>query len=209
MTNETPTLAAASRTTSGKGHARRLRMSGRLPAVVYGRRDDAESLSLDAQELSRLLSRIHAQTTVIDLEVDGKEPRGVLIREIQRHPFRSDILHVDFFEIRSAVMIRVAVPVHTQGSPRGVEMGGLLQQVSYEVEVECLPREIPSAIDVDVTELEIGDAIHVSDLTVASGTIVEDPQLIICGVVPPTTEEEEEEEEGLEEGEIAVEEETT
>ena len=99
MTNESATLTARTRTAAGKGAARQLRRSGQLPAVVYGRRDETESLALDTHELTRLLSRIHAATTVIDLEVDGGEPRPVLIREIQRHPYRPQLLHVDFFEI--------------------------------------------------------------------------------------------------------------
>ncbi len=192
MTNESARLTARTRTTSGKGAARQLRRSGQLPAVVYGRREETESLALDTHELSRLLSRIHAATTVIDLEVDGGEPRPVLIREIQRHPYRPQLLHVDFFEIRADVKIRVPVPVHLVETPVGVEMGGMLQFLRHELEVECLPNEIPSEFEVDVSGLEIGDSLHVSDVDAGAVTILDDETVTICTVVPPALEEEEE-----------------
>lgn len=192
MTNESARLTARTRTTSGKGAARQLRRSGQLPAVVYGRREETESLALDTHELSRLLSRIHAATTVIDPEVDGGEPRPVLIREIQRHPYRPQLLHVDFFEIRADVKIRVPVPVHLVETPVGVEMGGMLQFLRHELEVECLPNEIPSEFEVDVSGLEIGDSLHVSDVDAGAVTILDDETVTICTVVPPALEEEEE-----------------
>lgn len=197
MTNESARLTARTRTTSGKGAARQLRRSGQLPAVVYGRRDETESLALDTHELSRLLSKIHAATTVIDLEVDGGEPRPVLIREIQRHPYRPQLLHVDFFEIRADVKIRVQVPVHLVETPAGVEMGGMLQFLRHELEVECLPNEIPSGFEVDVSALEIGDSLHVSDVDAGAVEILEDETVTICTVVPPALEEEEEVDEEL------------
>ena len=200
MTNETVRLTARSRSTSGKGAARQLRRSGSLPAVVYGRREEAESLELDTHELSRLLGRIHAATTVIDLEVDDGEPRPVLIREIQRHPYRPELLHVDFFEIRSDVRIRVQVPVHTVGTAVGMEMGGILQQQRHEVEVECLPGEIPSGFEVDISHLEIGDALHLSDVDAGGVTLLGDPDEMICTIAPPTAEEVDEEEDVVEEG---------
>ncbi len=199
MTNESATLTARTRTTSGKGAARQLRRSGQLPAVVYGRRDEAESLALDTHELTRLLSRIHAATTVIDLEVDGGEPRPVLIREIQRHPYRPQLLHVDFFEIRADVKIRVAVPLHLLETPAGVEVGGILQQLRHEIEVECLPNEIPAEFTIDVSALEIGDSLHVSDVDTGEVEVLDDDTVTICTVVPPAVEEVEEEEEEVEE----------
>ena len=202
MTNEAARLTARTRTTSGKGAARQLRRSGQLPAVVYGRRDETESLALDTHELSRLLSRIHAATTVIDLEVDGGEPRPVLIREIQRHPYRPQLLHVDFFEIRADVKIRVSVPLHLLETPAGVEVGGILQHLRHEIEVECLPNEIPSEFTVDVSELDIGDSLNVSDVDTGGVDVLDDEGLTICTVVPPAAEEVEEEEE-LEEMEEA------
>lgn len=210
MTNESARLTARARTASGKGAARQLRRSGQLPAVVYGRRDEAESLALDTHELSRLLSRIHAATTVIDLEVDGGKPRPVLIREIQRHPYRPQLLHVDFFEIRADVKIRVSVPLRLLETPAGVEVGGILQHLRHEIEVECLPNEIPAEFTIDVSELEIGDSLHVSDVDTGGVEVLDDETVTICTVVPPAVEEVEEEEEveELEEAEAEAEAET-
>jgi large subunit ribosomal protein L25 len=200
MTKESATLNAELRSETGTGATRQLRRSGRLPAVVYGRRDETQSLTLDTQELVRLLTEIRAATTVIDLEVGGEKPRRVLIREIQRHPFRSELLHVDFFEIRADVKIKVQVPLHLEGEAYGVEMGGILQQIRHELEVECLPNEIPPDFTVDVTDLDIGNSIHISDVELSGVTILDDEGLTVCTVVPPAVEEEPEVEE-LEEGE--------
>lgn len=201
MTKESATLSAELRTETGKGIARRLRRAGRLPANLYGRRDGAESLTLDAHELSRLLANIHAASTVIDLRVDSGQPRPVLIREIQRHPYRPHVLHIDFFEIRADVKIKVQVPVHVEGTPHGVEMGGILQQMRHDLEVECLPNEIPSDFTVDVSALEIGDSIHVGDIDSGGSVILDDADLTICTVATPAVEEEPDAEE-LEEGEV-------
>ena len=200
MTKESATLNAELRSETGTGATRQLRRSVRLPAVVYGRRDETQSLTLDTQELVRLLTEIRAATTVIDLEVGGEKPRRVLIREIQRHPFRSELLHVDFFEIRADVKIKVQVPLHLEGEAYGVEMGGILQQIRHELEVECLPNEIPPDFTVDVTDLDIGNSIHISDVELSGVTILDDEGLTVCTVVPPAVEEEPEVEE-LEEGE--------
>ena len=200
MTKESAILSAELRSDTGKGATRQLRRSGRLPAVVYGRRDETQSLTLDTQELVRLLTEIRAATTVIDLEVGGEKPRRVLIREIQRHPFRAELLHVDFFEIRADVKIKIQVPLHLEGEAYGVEMGGILQQIRHELEVECLPNEIPPDFKVDVTDLDIGNSIHISDVESSGVTILDDEGLTVCTVVPPAVEEEPEVEE-LEEGE--------
>lgn len=205
MTKRKATLNAEPRSETGKGAARQLRRDGRLPAVVYGHGDESKSLTLNAHELDRLLSRIHAATTVIDLAVDGDETRQVLIREIQRHPFRSDVLHVDFFHIRADEKIKVRIPVHLEGEAPGVEEGGILQQVRHELEVECLPGEIPEAFTVDVSGLDIGDSIHVGDIDARGALILDDADLTICTVAQPSLvelPEEEEEEEELLEGEL-------
>lgn len=204
MTKESAILSAELRFETGTGATRQLRRTGRLPAVVYGRREETQSLTLDTQELTRLLNEIHAATTVIDLEVGGDKPRPVLIREIQRHPFRSELLHVDFFEIRADVKIKVQVPIHLEGEAYGVEMGGVLQQIRYQLEVECLPNEIPPDFKVDVTEMDIGNSIHIGDVESSGVVILDDLDLTVCTVVPPTIEEEpevedlEEDEEGEE-----------
>lgn len=195
MAKELVTLRVRPRTQTGRTAARRLRRNGVIPAVVYGHGDESQSLAIETQELERLLSRIHAATTVIELDVEDGEAQQVLIREIQRHPFRSDVLHVDFFHIRADEVIRVSIPVHLDGHAKGVEAGGILQQIRHEIEVECLPGEIPDDFRVDVSELEIGDSIHIADIDTGSVTVLDDADLSVCSVVPPTVIEVEEEEE--------------
>lgn len=195
MAKELVTLRVRPRTQTGKTAARRLRRNGVIPAVVYGHGDESQSLAIETQELERLLGRIHAATTVIELDVEDGEAQQVLIREIQRHPFRSDVLHVDFFHIRADEVIRVSIPVHLEGHAKGVEAGGILQQIRHEIEVECLPGEIPDDFSVDVSALDIGDSIHIADIDTGSVTVLDDADLSVCSVVPPTVIEVEEEEE--------------
>jgi large subunit ribosomal protein L25 len=207
MSNENATLRAEPRSETGTTAARQLRRSGGLPAVVYGDYTEPQSLTLDTHEFERLMTRIHAATTVISLEVGGGQAQQVLIREIQRHPFRTEFLHIDFFKIRAGQKIRVQVPVHLEGLASGVELGGIMQQIRYEIEVECVPSEIPSEIKVDVSAMEIGDSIHIGDIETGDLVIVDDDTLTICTCVQPTVitvdDEEAEGEEGeeLEEGE--------
>lgn len=207
MTKDQVTLSAAMRSDTGKGAARQLRRDGCIPAVVYGRGETSTHLTLQADEVDKLLGRISAATTVIGLEMGPKKTQQVLIREVQRHPFKPDILHIDFFHIREDEKIRVAVPVHLDGRSEGVEAGGILQQIRHELQIECLPGDIPESFHVDVTSLVIGDSLHIGDLDTGSVAVLEDADLTICTVVHPTiiTVEEEEVEEGLEELEEGVE----
>lgn len=201
MSNDNATLRAKPRTETGKTAARQLRRSGGLPAVVYGDYSEPQPLTVDTHDFERLMSRIHAATTVISLEIDDGEEHQVLIREIQRHPFRSEFLHVDFVKFRAGQKIKVRVPVHLEGLAAGVDLGGIMQQIRHELEVECLPTAIPSEIKVDVTAMEIGDSIHIGDIDAGDIVILDDADLTICTCVQPTVITEVEEEEELLEGE--------
>ena len=132
---------------------------------------------------------------MIGLEVDGGKPSTVLIREIQRHPYRADILHVDFFHIREDEKIRVAVPLRLLGAAQGVEDGGILQQIRHEIQVECLPGDIPESFELEVSALLVGDSLHIADLDSRGVAILDDLDRTVCTVVPPTVEKVEEEEE--------------
>ena len=179
-------LSAKARDNGGKGVARKLRSEGRIPAVVYGHGRDPQALSIPTRELERLLDHISAESTVIDLDIDGKGSR-TLIREIQRHPFKRQILHVDFQELVAGEKITVNIPVILVGVPDGVRMdGGVLDQVMREIEVEVDPSNIPNHIDVDVTKLTIGTSIHVGDITLPEGveSMAED-DATICVVSAP------------------------
>jgi large subunit ribosomal protein L25 len=179
-------LSAKARDNGGKGVARKLRSEGRIPAVVYGHGREPQALSIPTRELERLLDHISAESTVIDLDIDGKGSR-TLIREIQRHPFKRQILHVDFQELVAGEKITVNIPVILVGVPDGVRMdGGVLDQVMREIEVEVDPSNIPNHIDVDVTRLTIGTSIHVGDITLPEGVeSMADDDATICVVSAP------------------------
>lgn len=194
---EQVTLKAERRSGTGKGAARRLRRDGFVPAVVYGRGEESSPLKVRVEELETLLNRISVDNTLVDLEVDG-ESRPVLIREVQRHPFRPDLLHVDFFQIHADEKIRVEVPLRLVGHSQGVEEGGILQQSKHDIAVECLPGEIPEYFELDVSALDVGDSLHVGDLSAGGVTLLEDLDTTVCGVVPPTVVQVEEEVEELE-----------
>ena len=184
-------LSAERRSASGKGPARQLRLSGRIPAVIYGHGREPESLSLSEAELERAFVGIAAESTLFDLAIDGA-PVKALIREIQRHPYRSQILHIDFYEIHAGEKITLEVPIHLSGSPDGVRnAGGVLDQVLREVEIRVLPVDIPERVDIDVTELRVGASLHVSDIQIPNAEILTDPETTICTVVPPRIEAEE------------------
>lgn len=191
---EQVTLEAEGREATGKGAARRLRREGWVPAVIYGHGEDSRHLKVRGDTLEALLGRISVDNTLIELEHDGTSER-VLIREVQRHPVRPDILHVDFFHIREDETIRVDVPLRLVGHAPGVEEGGILQQNRHEIAVECLPGDIPEYFELDVAGLDIGDSLHVADLQAGGVTILEDLDLTLCTVVPPTVIAVEEEEE--------------
>ena len=184
------TLGAERRSQSGKSAARALRRDGKVPAVLYGHGRDTESIAVNATELEKALHGIAAESTVIELAVDGT-PSQVLIREIQRHPTRLHITHVDFYEIHAGETLTMGVPVKLIGNPKGVkDDGGILEQYLREVEIEVLPANIPEHVTLDVAALEIGDSLHVRDLVIPNAEILEDMDATVCTVVPPRVEEE-------------------
>jgi len=197
-------ITAEEREHTGKGVARKMRQAGRIPAVLYGQGHDGVSLSLDSYELNQLLSTAGARTSVLELEVKGSERSGsqnVLIKEVQKHPYKDLILHMDLLEIALDQEISVMVPIEIVGTAKGVKLdGGILEMKRRELEIVCLPNIIPDSITFDVSELEIGDTVHVEELTVADGiTIPHDTNFTILTVVAAAVEPEPEEE--VEEGE--------
>jgi large subunit ribosomal protein L25 len=186
---EMVSLTANPRTANGKGAARQVRFQKQVPAVIYGHGRDTQSLQIDALALEKALSGIEPSSTVIQLTVDGKQVR-TLIREIQRHPIRPDIIHVDFYEIHADEKVTLKVPVHLVGTPDGVRnAGGVLDQVTREVEIEVLPENIPNRVELDVSALKIGDSLHVTDLKIEHAVILTIADLTIATVVPPRAEE--------------------
>ena len=189
------TLSVERRDGRGKGPARRARQAGRVPANIYGHGVDPIAVDADAREFDALAARISVENTLIDLIVGEDKPRPVLIREVQRHPYRKQVLHIDFFAIKAGEKIKVSVPLHVTGTPIGVRnAGGVLQQNLHELEIECLPSEIPGSFEIDISALEIGDSIHLSEVDTLGFPTSESPERTICTVQPPRVIVEEEEE---------------
>jgi large subunit ribosomal protein L25 len=182
----TASLKAELRSDTGKGVARKLRASGRVPGIVYGHGRQPQALSLDARDLEKLLSTIAAGSTVVELGLDRATTK-TLIREIQRHPFKKQILHVDFMELVAGEKVIVDIPLVFVGIPEGVRLSGaLLEQILHSVEVNVDPSNIPNHIDVDVTNLAMGHSLHVRDLVLPAGVeVLTDEDATMCAVIAP------------------------
>lgn len=201
-------ITAETREDSGKGVARKIRQSGRIPAVLYGKGQDGVSLSLDGYELNQLLGKPGARTSILELEVkDGGKSakKNVLIKEVQKHPFKDLVLHMDLLEVAMDQEISVMVPIETVGIAKGVKLdGGILEMKRREVEISCLPSIIPDSITIDISDLEIGDSVHVEEIQVGEGiTILHDVNFTILTIVAAAVEPEPGEEVEGEEAEEA------
>ena len=187
----TARLTASPRSDVGKGVARSLRSAGQTPGIIYGHAREPQPLTIDTRELERLLGQISAGSTVIELEVGGRTSR-TLMREIQRHPFKRQILHVDFQELVAGEKVTVQVPLVVVGTPAGVKEGGVLDQTMRELEIEVDPVSMPSRIEIDVSALAIGHSLHVSDIQLPPGVeVLDDPEATVCVMSAPKEAEEE------------------
>ena len=195
-------LEASQREGTGKSVTRKMRANGQVPAVVYGTDQETIPLTLNAHDTLHLFENISVDNTIINLDIDGlEEPLETLVREIQMHPYRHDILHVDFLAIQRGVAIEVEIPVHFTGQSIGVrDNGGVLDVILHDLRVRCVPADIPEEIVVDITELDVGDSIHVEDIEAPEGVeFVTEGIRTVCAVNIPKllVVDEEEEEEGL------------
>ena len=184
-------LSASPRDTVGKGAARSLRSAGKIPAVIYGHAREPQSLAVPTREFEKLLERVSAESTVIELDLGGTVAR-TLIREIQRHPFKKQILHIDFQELVAGEKVTVNVPIVLVGTPDGVRLSaGIMSQVLSELSILVDPVNIPRRIEADVTHLTIGHSLHVSDLTAPEGVeILDEPDSTVAVVSAPKAVEE-------------------
>ncbi len=202
-----PKLLAKLRIQLGKEASKKLRRKGLVPAICYGPRMDSVPLTLDTKEL---METIHlGENVLIDLMIqDGKKAaqKVVVVRDLQLDPIKDQCIHADLFEVVMDEEISVEVPIVLVGKPEGVKMGGVLEQITREITVECLPGEIPQSIEVDVSHLDMGDTIHIGDIGLEKGKILVDSTTTLATVVPPTVEkvvvEEEAEEEVAEAEEV-------
>lgn len=210
---ETIALKANLRDTRGKNAARVLRRGGRIPAVLYGRETASIPVSVTVRDLETIL-REGTGNVFIDLNIEeeaGARPYTVMVKDMEVHPTSREILHADFYQVDMSRKIRVDVPVVTEGVPKGAEEGGILQVIRRELEVWCLPTNIPQEIVIDVSELGIGDSIHIEEIAADEGVeYPHDVDFTVVAVAAPTMEEldeaeEEEEGEELEEGAEAAE----
>jgi large subunit ribosomal protein L25 len=185
------TVAADVRNSRGKNEARRTRAAGKIPAVVYGAFQDPISISVNPRELQKLLKSETGYNTIFTLAIAGGESTAVMVVDEQVDPVRGHWLHADLKRIDLTKRLRVTVPVHTSGEPKGVKVqGGLLEIVTRSVEIECLPDEIPASFTVDVTELLIGQSKRASDLGISgSMKLTSPPDQVIAHIVSLRAEE--------------------
>ena len=185
-------LTVESRASTGKGVARKLRAAGRIPAVLYGQGKESVPLTIDPRALEKVL-RSGGANALLDLTVEGRPELGspvALVKELQRHPIRGTIVHADLYQVDLTRTVEVEVPVHLVGKAKGLDFGGILEHSLREVALECLPRSIPAAIEVDITNMELGDVIHVRDLVLPAGvSLLTDPDLGVVHVALPAAEE--------------------
>jgi len=185
------TIVAEQRTLRGKNEARRLRASGSAPAVLYGGGGDAVAVAVKPKEINRILFSKTGHNTIFDIAVAGGETTPVMIVDWQNDPIKEYLLHVDLKRIDLNARIRVKVPVHTAGDPKGVKLqGGLHEVITREIEIECLPDDIPESFTVDATELMMGQSIRASDVALkASMVLLSNPEAVISHVVAMKAEE--------------------
>jgi len=191
---EQKTLSVVERKEFKKGPAKQLRSEGKIPAVVYGHTEPLH-ISVDAREFSRKF-KVVSENTIINLEL-GDKHLEVLVKDIQEDIVTDTVKHIDFYEIEKGKTLKTHIPIHLEGSPVGVKEGGLLEHKLGELEVECLPKDLPELIVVDVTDLAMGHSIHVSDLAISEGVKVlnTETQTVVVITAPKGTEVEEETEE--------------
>ena len=184
-------LTAERRTATGRSAVRKLKATGRVPAVIYGAKDKAEPLQVSRREINAMLSHAAGENILVELEIAGKS-RLALVQEMQHAPLGGAILHIDFHAVSMDEVIQADVPLEPMGVANGVKnMGGLLEQSLRSLAIECLPNDLPDVIKVDVTALDIGNAIHVREIQLPSGVTTKvQPDLTAFSVLAPTVEEE-------------------
>jgi large subunit ribosomal protein L25 len=198
-------LKVQARESRGSAESRRLRANGLIPGVLYGNGGDAQAFSIEERELRKALTGDHGLHAILDVVPEGSQkPRHAVLKEYQLDPTRARLLHIDLQEVRLDQAIHTQVVVELVGESEGVKEGGVLSQIQREVNVEALPMEVPDRLELDVSAMNIGDTLRLSDLRVPEGVkLLDDPETVLATVTPPTKiEEPEVVEEELEEGEL-------
>ena len=198
-------LKARQRTDTGKQVVKALRRNGGLPAVVYGSGESSTPLTLDYREFEGFLRKTRGESVVINLEIEGMEDKKALLRDIQRDYLRNQLLHADFQQIRMSDRITTEVSLVLLGEPIGVTRdGGVLDQSLRVIEISCVASEIPEHLEVDISNLSMGETVHISDLSFDNVEIVTDGEVAVVSVLTPMAEEPEEEEVDLDQEEPEI-----
>lgn len=190
-------IKADTRNAKGKGIARKLRREGRIPAVLYGRSVEPVSITVSSRDWEKI-SRRMKKNVILDMEISGGqsvENRPVMVKEVQKDGLGTNVLHIDFLQVSMERIVEVEVPIHLKGKSKGEILGGIIDIHLRSIKVECLPAQIPEEIVIDVTELEIGDSVHVEDISLPGVKLVEHGDVAILSLIPPTVEEKKIEEE--------------
>ena len=185
-------ITAQTRKRSGSADVRRLRKEGLLPGVLYGRGTENQNLKVDAKSFSKILSGSASDNILVNLLIEGSSDKQLaLIQQVQHDYLKGCLLHVDFHAVNMNEEIHAQVPVEPQGDPIGVRQGGLLEVMLHTVEVRCLPKDLPSSIPVDVTDLELGKSVHIGDLPLPSGVsaVLESDVVVMICLEPRVAEE--------------------
>jgi large subunit ribosomal protein L25 len=182
------TIEVVSRQDSGKGVARKMRAAGKIPGVVYGKGEESLAIEMDHAHFHAVMRKNAGENPLVNLVIDGKTgDKMALIRDMQRDPIDGKLMHIDFQHISLSEKIRVRVPLVLEGVPDGVKnFGGIVNWMVRDVEVSCLPRDIPEKFVVDITNLKIHESLHVKNLVLEKGEILASPEETIVSVVPPT-----------------------
>src|ERR1700683_3439968 len=170
-------LTAEFRETQGKGASRRLRRDGKVPAILYGGHLEARALTLSHQKLAIMLDNERFYSTILSLKV-GSETQAAILKDVQRHPFKNAIVHVDFQRVEENEKIRIAIPLHFKGeavSPGVKSQGGLVSHMRTEIEVSCLPKDLPEFIEVDISGLSLNESVRLSQLKIPPGVTLVEP----------------------------------
>ena len=184
-------IKADKRSSTGKGVARKLRAAGRIPAILYGTNVEPVSITVSARDWENI-TRHMKRNVIFDMEIQGGaaiDKRPVMVKEIQRDGLGTNIMHIDFFQVSMEQTVEVEVPIHLTGKSKGEVLGGIVDVHLRSIKVECLPNQIPEQIVFDMTELDIGDSVHISDISLPGVKLVEHAEIAILSIIPPTVEE--------------------
>lgn len=185
-------LSANPRSLFRRKGSRKVRASGRIPAVIYGRHNPPQSLELNSKEFDLLVHQAHSEIILVDLTISGGDQpsqpaRLALVQDVQHHPLSGATLHVDFHEVKPDELVTIEVPVEAVGIPEGVKNGGgTLEHVRFRLKVRCLPKDLPDRIDVDVTALKVGTTLHIGEITAPAGVeLLGDKKIPVFAVAAP------------------------